>query len=151
LVWKAYYLIKKDNYLKISTLLICVFSAFAIILNIEGSNCITQINSSPLISSSSNGVGEVDSNSDFINQQEEENQQAEQQQQQAEQQEDAAADTQSQEALMQQSYELRKYCFLVTNLYVYSLFGVAIGFIILVLWYMKYKKNWSGKKNGPTK
>jgi hypothetical protein len=69
------------------------------------------------------------------------------QQLQGEQQQDA--NTQSQEALMQQSYELRKYCFLVTNLYVYSLFGVIIGFIILVLWYMRYKKIWSGKKNGP--
>lgn len=144
MVWRAYYLIKKDNYLKISTLLICVFSVFAIILNIEGSSCITQISSSPLISNSSTGVGEGDSNSDFMSQQAEENQQQQQQQ-------DAPADTQSQEALMQQSYELRKYCFLVTNLYVYSLFGVVIGFIILVLWYMRYKKNWSGKKNGPTK
>lgn len=151
MVWRAYYLIKKDNYLKISTLLICIFSAFAIILNVEGSNCITKINSSPLISNSSNGVGEVDSNSVFLNQQGEENQQQQQQQQAEQQQQDAAADTQSQEALMQQSYELRKYCFLVTNLYVYSLFGVVIGFIILVLWYMRYKKNWSGKKNGPTK
>jgi preprotein translocase subunit SecF len=162
LVWRAYYLIKKDNYLKISTLLIGVFSAFAIILNNEGINCITQINSSPLISSSSNGVGEVDSNSDFMNQQEEENQQQQQQQQQAEQQQqqqaeqqqqqqDAAEDTQSQETLMQQYYELRKYCFLVTNLYVYSLFGVAIGFILLVLWFMRYKKNWAGKENGLTR
>ena len=92
----------------------------------------------------------MDNNSIFLNQQEEESQQ--QQRQQAEQQQqDAAADAQSPEALMQQSYELRKYCFLVTNLYVYSLFGVVIGFIILVLWYMRYKKNWSGKKNGPTK
>jgi hypothetical protein len=53
--------------------------------------------------------------------------------------------------LMQQYYELRKYCFLVTNLYVYSLFGVAIGFILLVLWFMRYKKNWAGKENGLTK
>ncbi|MDN5845725.1 MAG: hypothetical protein L0H53_05555 [Candidatus Nitrosocosmicus sp.] len=144
MVWRAYYLIKKDNYLKISTLLICVFSVFAIILNVEGSDCITQINSSPIISNSSNGVGEVDNNSDFMGQRGEENQQLQLQQQQE------ASDTQSQEALMQQSYELRKYCFLVTNLYVYSLFGVVIGFIIFVLWYMRYKKIWSGKKNGPT-
>ncbi|CAN5843081.1 hypothetical protein BH23THE1_BH23THE1_20000 [soil metagenome] len=141
MVWKGYYLIKKDNYLKISTLLICVFSVFAIILNVEGNSCITQISSSPLINNSSTGVGEGISNSDFMSQQAEENQQQQEQE----------ADTRSQEALMQQSYELRKYCFLVTNLYVYSLFGVVIGFIILVLWYLRYKKNWSGKKNGPTK
>lgn len=139
MVWRAYYLIKNDNYLKISTLLICIFSVFALILNLEGSNCIIQINSSPLISYSSNENGEVSNNSDFMNQQAAEEQQEPQLQQQ---------DAQSQETLIQQSYELRKYCFLVTNLYVYSLFGVIIGFIILVLWYIRYKKIWSGKKSG---
>jgi hypothetical protein len=146
LVWRAYYLIKRDNYLKISTLLICIFSVFAIILNIEGSNCITQINSSspPLIDNSSNEDGEVGNSSGILNQG------AEEQQQQ--QQRDTEAQSQQQkqeEELMQQSYELRKYCFLVTNLYVYSLFGIIIGFIILVLWYIRYKKIWSGKKNDP--
>ena len=142
MVWRAYYLIKKDNYLKISTLLICIFSVFAIILNVEGSNCIVQINSSPLINNSSNENEEGSNNSDFGNQQAEE----QQLQQQIEE------NSQSQETLIQQqqqqqqSYELRKYCFLVTNLYVYSLFGVIIGFILLVLWYMRYKKIWSGKK-----
>ena len=70
------------------------------------------------------------------------------------QQQQLQEDSQSQETLtqqqqqQQQSYELRKYCFLVTNLYVYSLFGVIIGFIVLVLWYVRYKKIWSGKKKG---
>jgi hypothetical protein len=146
LVWRAYYLIKKDNYLKISTLLICIFSVFAIILNIEGSNCIVQINSSPIFSNSSNENKEVGNNSNFINQGAEVKQQ---QQQGDEQLQQKDANSQSQEALMQQSYELRKYCFLVTNLYVYSLFGIIIGFIILVLWYIRYKKIWSWKKNGP--
>lgn len=151
MVWRAYYLIKKDNYLKISTLLICIFSVFAIILNIEGSNCIIQINSSPPISDNSEENGEAGNNSQFSNQQAEE----QLQQQQLPQFQD---DSQSQETLLQQqereqeqeqeqqSYELRKYCFLVTNLYVYSLFGVIIGFIVLVVWYMRYKKIWSGKK-----
>ena len=151
MVWRAYYLIKKDNYLKISTLLICIFSVFAIILNIEGSNCIIQINSSPPISDNSEENGEASNNSQFSNQQAEE----QLQQQQLPQLQD---DSQSQETLLQQqereqeqeqeqqSYELRKYCFLVTNLYVYSLFGVIIGFIVLVVWYMRYKKIWSGKK-----
>ncbi|MDF0680426.1 MAG: hypothetical protein P0116_05615 [Candidatus Nitrosocosmicus sp.] len=142
MAWRAaYYLIKKDNYLKISTLLICIFSVFAIILNLEGSNCITQINSLPLINSSSNEGGGVSNNSNFANQG------VEIQPQEQEQEQDS--NTQSQEGLMQQSYDLRKYCFLVTNLYVYSLFGVVIGFIILVLWYMRYKKIWAGKKNKP--
>ena len=142
MVWRAYYLIKKDNYLKISTLLICIFSVFAVILNIEGSNCIVQINSTPPISNNSEENGEAsNNNSEFSNQQADE--QLQQQQLQD--------DSQSQEKLTQQeqqSYELRKYCFLVTNLYVYSLFGVIIGFIVLVLWYMRYKKIWSGKKKG---
>jgi hypothetical protein len=142
LVWRAYYLIKKDNYLKISTLLICIFSVFAIILNVEGSNCITKINSSLLISNSSNEEGDVNNNNDLRNQGA--------QVQQLPQQPQQDVDTQSQEALMQQSYELRKYCFLVTNLYVYSLFGIIIGFIILVLWFMRYKKIWSWKKADPT-
>jgi predicted PurR-regulated permease PerM len=152
LVWRAYYLIKKDNYLKISTLLICIFSVFAIILNVEGSNCITKINSSLLISNSSNEEGDVNNN-DFRNQGAQVQQQPQQQQpqqQQPQQQQQQDVDTQSQEALMQQSYELRKYCFLVTNLYVYSLFGIIIGFIILVLWFMRYKKIWSWKKADPT-
>jgi hypothetical protein len=152
LVWRAYYLIKKDNYLKISTLLICIFSVFAIILNVEGSNCITKINSSLLISNSSNEEGDVNNNNDFRNQGAQVQQQPQQQQpqQQQPQQQQQDVDTQSQEALMQQSYELRKYCFLVTNLYVYSLFGIIIGFIILVLWFMRYKKIWSWKKADPT-
>ena len=145
MVWRAYYLIKKDNYLKISTLFICIFSVFAIILNIEGSNCITQINSLHIINSSSNEGGGVSNNSNFANQGVEV--QPQEQEQEQEQQQDS--NTQSQEELIQQSYDLRKYCFLVTNLYVYSLFGIIIGFIILVLWYMRYKKIWSGKKNKP--
>ena len=51
-----------------STLLICIFSVFAIILNFEGSNCIVQINSSPLFSNSSNEDNEVGNNSDLMSQ-----------------------------------------------------------------------------------
>jgi len=42
-----------------------------------------------------------------------------------------------------ESFEIMRYCFLVTNLYVYSLFGIIIGMIIIVAWYIKYKKIWS--------
>jgi hypothetical protein len=42
-----------------------------------------------------------------------------------------------------ESFEIMRHCFLVTNLYVYSLFGVIIGIIIIVAWYIKYKKIWS--------
>ncbi len=147
MVWRAYYLIKKDNYLKISTLLICIFSVFAIILNIEGSNCIVQINSLPLSNISSNNNEEESNDSEFTNQQAERQLQLQPQQQLQEDSQYQETLTQQQQ-LQQQSYELRKYCFLVTNLYVYSLFGVIIGFIILVLWYVRYKKIWSGKKKG---
>ncbi len=147
MVWRAYYLIKKDNYLKISTLLICIFSVFAIILNIEGSNCIVQINSLPLSNNSSNNNEEESNDSEFTNQQAERQLQLQPQQQLQEDSQYQEILTQQQQ-LQQQSYELRKYCFLVTNLYVYSLFGVIIGFIILVLWYVRYKKIWSAKKKG---
>jgi uncharacterized membrane protein YciS (DUF1049 family) len=149
LVWRAYYLIKKDNYLKISTLLICIFSVFATILNIEGSNCIIQINSSALFNSSSNEDGGADNNNDLVNPGVEGQQQQQQQELQRGQEQHQDPNSQSQQQLMQQSYELRKYCFLVTNLYVYSLFGIIIGFIILGFWYMRYKKIWAGRKNGP--
>ena len=149
MVWRAYYLIKKDNYLKISTLFICIFSVFAIILNIEGSNCITQINSLPLTNSSSNEERKMDTNNNLVNPGVEVQQQQQQQQNEGGQEQQQDPNTQSQQQLMQQSYELRKYCFLVTNLYVYSLFGIVIGFVILVFWYIRYKKIWSRRKNGP--
>ncbi|HKO65073.1 MAG TPA: hypothetical protein VJU13_07705 [Candidatus Nitrosocosmicus sp.] len=149
MVWRAYYLIKKDNYLKISTLFICIFSVFAIILNIEGSNCITQINSLPLTNSSSNEERKMDTNNNLVNPGVEVQQQQQQQQNEGGQEQQQDPNTQSQQQLMQQSYELRKYCFLVTNLYVYSLFGIIIGFVILVFWYIRYKKIWSRRKNGP--
>ena len=149
MVWRAYYLIKKDNYLKISTLFICIFSVFAIILNIEGSNCITQINSLPLTNSSSNEDRKMDTNNNLVNPGVEVQQQQQQQQNEGGQEQQQDPNTQSQQQLMQQSYELRKYCFLVTNLYVYSLFGIVIGFVILVFWYIRYKKIWSRRKNGP--
>ncbi len=150
MVWRAYYLIKKDNYLKISTLLICIFSVFAIILNIEGSNCIVQISSLPQINNSSNNNEEQNNNSEFSNQQAERQLQPliQQQQQQEEVSQSQETLIQQQQQQQQQSYELLKYCFLVTNLYVYSLFGVIIGCIILVLWYVRYKKIWSGRKKG---
>jgi hypothetical protein len=135
--------------LKISTLLICIFSVFAIILNIEGSNCIVQINSLPLSNNSSNNNEEESNDSEFTNQQAERQLQLQPQQQlQEDSQYQETLTPQQQQQQQQQSYELRKYCFLVTNLYVYSLFGVIIGFIVLVLWYVRYKKIWSGKKKG---
>ena len=45
MLWRIYYAVKKNNYLKISTLLIVTCSLFAGILNFEGSNCINKINS----------------------------------------------------------------------------------------------------------
>ena len=40
---------------------------------------------------------------------------------------------------------LAGYCFFITNSYVYSLFGVAIGVIIIVAWYCKYRNIWYTK------
>jgi len=143
LVWKeAYYLIKKDNYLKASTLLLCICSISAVALNIEGSNCIRQVNSLVLTQNSitEDTQNSLRNNTGFSDQFQ---QQVEERRQQQTEQENR----QAQEALIQESYELRKYCFLVTNMYVYSLFGVIIGFILLVIWYIRYKRIWAWSKN----
>ncbi|HEX5904577.1 MAG TPA: hypothetical protein VFY50_00855 [Candidatus Nitrosocosmicus sp.] len=147
MVWKAaYYIIKKDNYLKASTLLLCICSISAVALNIEGSNCIRQVNSLVLSENSIDGEAQVNQRNDtgFSN---EFQQQVEERRQQQQQQQLEQENSQSQDAKLQQSYELRKYCFLVTNMYVYSLFGVIIGFILLVIWYIRYKQIWAWKKN----
>jgi hypothetical protein len=143
LVWKAaYYLIKKDNYLKASTLLICICSISAVALNLEGTNCIRQLNSLALSENSIAGDPQAGQSNDtgFSNQFQ---QQVEERRQQQLEQENR----QAQDAMLQESYELRKYCFLVTNMYVYSLFGVIIGFILLVIWYVRYKQIWAWRRN----
>ena len=43
----------------------------------------------------------------------------------------------------QESFALVQHCFLVTNLYVYALYGIIIGAIIIIVWYLKYKSIWS--------
>ena len=145
MVWKAaYYLIKKDNYLKASTLLLCICSISSVALNIEGSSCIRQVNSLALLTENEVSPDNLRNSTGFSNQFQ---QQVEERRLQQSEQENR----QAQEALIQESYELRKYCFLVTNMYVYSLFGVIIGFILLVIWYIRYKRIWAlgkNKKNG---
>ena len=120
LLWRYYYAIKKNNYLKTSIILISTFSIFAVILNIEGSNCLSKINS-------------------LINEQKL-NRAAETQTQQQQQ---SDSQQNQNESEIRKSAGLINYCFLVTNLYVYSLFGIIIGVMIIVIWYMKYKKIWS--------
>jgi hypothetical protein len=123
LFWRIYYAIKKNNYLKASTLLIFTCSIFATILNIEGTNCITKINSSE-------NAATVAANEQKINK-------ASQQQQQQQ------IVNQSSKEKKIESFKLVQYCFLVTNLYVYSLYGIIIGIIIIVAWYIKYRIIWS--------
>jgi hypothetical protein len=122
LFWRIYYAIKKNNYLKASTLLIFTCSIFATILNIEGTNCITKINSSEAA---------VAANEQKINK-------TSQQQQQ-----NIVNQNQSSKEKKIESFKLVQYCFLVTNLYVYSLYGIIIGIIIIVAWYIKYRIIWS--------
>ncbi len=124
--WRIYYAIKKNNYLKASTLLIFTCSIFATILNIEGTNCITKINSSE------SGCT-VAANEQKINK-------TSQQQQQQQQ---IVNQNQSSKEKKIESFKLVQYCFLVTNLYVYSLYGIIIGIIIIVAWYIKYRIIWS--------
>jgi Flp pilus assembly protein TadB len=125
LFWRIYYAIKKNNYLKASTLLIFACSIFATILNIEGTNCITKINSSEMAAT-------IAANEQKINKT---SQQQQQQQQQIV--------NQSSKEKKIESFKLVQYCFLVTNLYVYSLYGIIIGIIIIVAWYIKYRIIWS--------
>ena len=104
--------------MKTSIILIATFSIFASILNIEGGKCLSKINSL---------LNEQKLNENAQTQQQPESQQNE---------------TQNEKEL-RESYGLINYCFLVTNLYVYSLFGIIIGIIIVGVWYIKYKKIWS--------
>ncbi|MBA3978559.1 MAG: hypothetical protein H0X50_10295 [Nitrosopumilus sp.] len=106
--------------MKISIILIATFSIFASILNIEGGNCLSKINS--LVNEQ-----KLDENAHPSQQQQPESQQNE---------------TQNEKEI-RESFGLINYCFLVTNLYVYSLFGIIIGIIIIGVWYIKYKKIWS--------
>jgi len=120
--WRIYYAIKKNNYLKISILLIVTCSLFAGILNFEGSNCITKINSL--------------TNELIINKTGQQQQQITPIQQ--------IYKNQS-EKEKKESFALVQHCFVITNLYVYSLYGITIGIIIIVVWYIKYKRIWSRK------
>ncbi len=107
--------------------MICIFSSFSIILNIEGNNCLSKINSIAN-EQNSNRTGGIQ----------------QQQQQQEQQQQLLPKENKNQsEKEIKESFELSRYCFLITNLYVYSLFGIIIGVIIIIIWYIKYKKIWS--------
>ena len=41
--------------------------------------------------------------------------------------------------------QLKGKCFFITNSYVYSLFGLIIGSLIIAVWYSKYKNVWRTK------
>ena len=41
--------------------------------------------------------------------------------------------------------QLEGYCFFITNAYVYSLFGLIIGSLIIIVWYSKYRNVWRTK------
>lgn len=125
MLWRIYYAVKKNNYLKISTLLIVTCSLFAGILNFEGSNCINKINSL--------------TNDIKINK----TGQQQQQQQQITPIQQLYKNQSEKER--KESFALVQHCFLITNLYVYSLYGIIIGIIIIAIWYIKYKRIWSRK------
>jgi hypothetical protein len=40
---------------------------------------------------------------------------------------------------------LKGNCFFITNSYVYSLFGLIIGALIIIVWYFKYRNVWGTK------
>ena len=41
--------------------------------------------------------------------------------------------------------QLKGNCFFITNSYVYSLFGIIIGSLIIIVWYSKYRNVWRTK------
>jgi hypothetical protein len=41
--------------------------------------------------------------------------------------------------------QLRGTCFFITNSYFYSLFGLIIGSMIIIVWYSKYRNVWRSK------
>jgi hypothetical protein len=98
--------------------LIFTCSIFATILNIEASNCITKINSS------------APANEQKISKT-------------SHQQQQIVIQNQSDKEKKIESFKLVQYCFLITNLYVYSLYGIIIGIIIIVAWYIKYRIIWN--------
>jgi hypothetical protein len=119
LFWRIYYAVKKNNYLKASAILIFTCSIFATILNIEGSNCLNKMNSlgnEPQQKNNKTGHQILPQNPGNQNQL---------------------------ERAKNESIEILQYCFLVTNLFVYSLYGIIIGVIIIIVWYLKYKRIWS--------
>jgi hypothetical protein len=120
LFWRIYYAVKKNNYLKASTMLIFTCSIFATILNIEGSNCLNKMNS--LTNEPQKKINKTD--------------------QQQIQPQNQVNQNQS-DRVKKESFELLQYCFLVTNLFVYSLYGIIIGVIIIIAWYLKYKRIWN--------
>ena len=102
--------------------MIVTCSILAAILNIESNSCVTKINS--LVNELKNKTG----------------QQLPQQQKQLTPQQ--AFENQS-EKEKRDSFALVQHCFLITNLYVYTLYGIIIGVIIIIIWYIKYKSIWS--------
>jgi hypothetical protein len=106
--------------------MIVTCSILAAILNIESNNCVTKINS--LVNELKNKTGQ------------QLQQQLPQQQKQITPQQ--AFENQS-EKEKRDSFALVQHCFLITNLYVYTLYGIIIGVIIIIIWYIKYKSIWS--------
>jgi hypothetical protein len=96
-------------------------SIFATILNIEGSNCITKINSSAANELKINKTSQQQQQQQIVNQNQ----------------------NQGDKEKKIELFKLVQYCFLITNLYVYSLYGIIIGIIIIVAWYIKYRIIWS--------
>ncbi len=41
-----------------------------------------------------------------------------------------------------ESFKLMQHCFLITNLFIYSIYGIIIGVIIIIVWYIKFKRIW---------
>ena len=105
--WRFYYAIKKNNYLKVSTILICICGVFAAILNIDENNCITKLNYNDQ-KQQSQKLNKTNQHSDLLPQ------------------------IKNDKANVE-SFKLMQHCFLVTNLFIYCIYGIIIGGIIIIV------------------
>jgi hypothetical protein len=117
LFWRFYYAFKKNNYLKVSTILICTCAVSSAILNIDENNCMNKLN---------------------YNDQKQQSQKLNKTNQHLQ----SLPQIKSDKANVE-SFKWMKHCFLITNLFIYCIYGIIIGGIIIIVWYIKYKGIWN--------
>ncbi|HXT85020.1 MAG TPA: hypothetical protein VN704_11950 [Verrucomicrobiae bacterium] len=101
-----------------STILIGVCSIFAVLLNFDGNNCTSKLYYMD------QKQQQLQQKSNMTNQQIQHHPQSKNDKENIE------------------SFKLMQHCFLITNLFIYSIYGIIIGIIIIIVWYIKFKRLW---------